>query len=120
LVTVHDPWSFFSSAFALGGSGSASSARPARAARAHSASSALVVFRMARLLGVARSYHRPRREGSAERHSPLAQEQVQHPAPPDMGAGTAQVREDGWVVAAGVLQRVGEDREANVVQVARG
>src|SRR5262245_38253435 len=44
-VTVHVPWSFFSSAFASAG-GSASSARPARADRAQRDRAANVVVRM--------------------------------------------------------------------------
>src|SRR5262249_22428803 len=36
------------------------------------------------LRGVVRSYHRPRRGGSADRPSPLAEHQVERPAPPDV------------------------------------
>src|SRR4051812_9498915 len=42
----------------------------------------------------------------------LAQDEVQRPAAPDVGAGRAQVGEDVGIGAAGVFKSVGEDGQS--------
>src|SRR4051794_21087093 len=49
-----------------------------------------------------------------------ADDQIQRPAPPDVGPRPAEVLEDGVVGAAGFLEGVGQDGEAGWVEVAAG
>src|SRR5262245_48633515 len=57
---------------------------------------------------------RPRRGGSANPRSSLAQDQVERPAPPDVRPRRAQVRQELGVGAAGLFEGVGEDGQAVV------
>jgi hypothetical protein len=52
--------------------------------------------------------------------SPLAQQQVHHPAAADVGAGATQVPQQVGVGAASLFEGVGQDREAGGVNVSRG
>jgi len=56
---------------------------------------------------------------SSPRLSPFPQHQIQRPATANVAAGAAQVGEHGGVIAAGLLERVGQDGEAVAVQVTR-
>src|SRR5262249_60656139 len=64
------------------------------------------------LRGVVRSYHRPRREGSADRPSPLAQHQVERPAAPDVRPRRAQVAQQVGLGAAGLFEGAGQHGHA--------
>src|SRR4051794_24274640 len=52
--------------------------------------------------------------------SPLAQDQIDREATPDVRAGGAEVREEGGVGAAGLFQSVGQHAKACLVEVAGG